>query len=200
MPGLEDAFNHGILSLGRRPFLRDPPISQLIPDAERMTPCRALHRGRIAVRRRTLVPFIAIDHLAFHGEVDLAIVDRSGGRFELTNETIVPIELGVKLIAKVRFGAFLRLRAVLAPSRLRLFAPRRIRLRVPRISSDKGRILDGALFHREAARIELSLEFFPDRPVSASLHQPLLEIPDTPKIGDGFGSPRNFLNERRSAT
>jgi len=55
------------------------------------------------------------------------------------------------------------------PSLLRrVFAssPRDGRLRVAGISSGKGRILDRALFHGEAERIELPLEFFPDRPVS----------------------------------
>jgi hypothetical protein len=49
---------------------------------------------------------------------------------------------------------------------------------MPGISGNKRRVLDDSLFYFEPQRIELSLEFRPDRSIRTGFRQSFSEVPD----------------------
>jgi hypothetical protein len=114
--------------------------------------------------------------------MELVEIEPQGGK---DNSDMLPWHRGHQ-------DALLRSRAVGTPTRLCRVVTWRICPRMPWISSNKRGILDNPLLYGKPQRIELSLEFSPDRSVLAGSRQSLAEIPDRRKIMNSLGTAEEF--------
>lgn len=105
---MKDALDHPIVPFSRCSLLTDSAIPQQIKESERVVPRTPFHRCGVAFCFGTLIAAVTIHDFTSPGEVDLAIMYRCRGRFELAYEAKLGIHFAVELVAKIGFAALLR--------------------------------------------------------------------------------------------
>jgi len=182
---VEHPLQHGEGPLPWSPPPVDAPVPEPVPHAQPVASDPAPHGGVEAPGLDAEVALVTVDHLTLPGQVDLAVVDRGRRRLQVPDEAVVYVGLGVELVAEDGPTLPLGPGAVPAPAGPGPVAPR-LPGRLAGVGCDERGVLDDALLHPEALRVQLALQLLPHQPVPAGFGEALPELPHRRVVGQGL--------------
>ncbi len=187
MTCMEHPFHHGERPFHQRACSADGPVSPVLLDRKGMIAGRPVH-GLVhgCLRFHPEVALVAIDRLAFPGEIDPAVVERRGGGLDPADQLTVLVEQDVEFVPEPGLRALPGPGTVAASPRPCLVTPGSVGRGVTRISGDERSVLHDTAFDGESLYLELPLELIPDHRIFPGLRQAFPEQPDRRPIRNGL--------------